>query len=48
MAQLLGTLGSLGTSLIGSLLSKGVETVGDVATHKLSQWKRENTAKSIS
>lgn len=35
MAALLGTLGTIGSSLIGSLLSKGAETIGDVATSKL-------------
>ena len=35
MASLIGTLGTIGSSLIGSLLSKGAETIGDVASTKL-------------
>lgn len=32
MASLLGTLGSIGTSLLGDLFTRGAKTIGDVAT----------------
>lgn len=43
MASLLGTLGSMGMSVLGDLFSKGVKSVGEVASNKLDNWKKENT-----
>lgn len=40
MASLLGSLGTMGMSLLGDLLGKGVKTVGDVASKKLDNWKK--------
>ena len=38
MAALLGTLKTLGSSLIGNLLSQGAETLGNIATNKLKSF----------
>ena len=35
MASLIGTVGALGSSLLGDLISKGVQTLGNVASQKI-------------
>lgn len=44
MATLLGTLGAIGTNLLGNLFSKGAETVGNIASNKLEAWQRKSRA----
>ena len=42
---LLGTLGSLGQSLLGDLFSKGIKTVGNIAASKLDDIENKFTKK---